>query len=161
MQSGLRASLIVLLVAVSVCCFLFFHFDLRPGSASANLPLNASQPKLHSETIDTVFTVPKLSFHAYKFVVPVGATESVLQGHFNAAGGDGNDVEVWVMNDDGYVNWQNKHSVIPVYNSGRITQGTINVVLPQPGTYYLVFNNRFSFLSAKAVQDNINLTYRR
>jgi predicted nucleic acid-binding Zn ribbon protein len=160
-KTGLRASFIVALLAVSICCFLFFHFDLRPGTVAANLQPNSPQLKLYTESIDAGFTVPKLGSHAYKFMIPVGAIDPVLQGHFDATGGAGNDVEVWLMNDDQYVNWQNRHSVTPIYSSGRVTQGTVNIPLPQPGTYYLVFNNRFSLVSPKAVQDNISLTYKR
>lgn len=160
-KPALRASFIVALLAVSICSFLFFHFDLRPIKPEISTQPNSFQPKLHTETIDTAFAVPKLSSHSYKFAIPTGANAALLQGHFSAIGGAGNDIEAWLMSDDEFVNWQNRHSVTPIYNSGRVTQATINVSLPQPGTYYLVFNNRFSFVSPKAVQDNISLTYKR
>jgi len=122
----------------------------------------ASAPKLYTATVDAAFTLPQLHDKAYKFTVPVGARSAMIHGHFSATGGARNDVEVWVMSDDGYVNWQNGHSTTPIYNSGRVTQATLNVPLPfGPGTYYLVFNNRFSLISPKAVEDNLALQYER
>ena len=92
----------------------------------------------------------------------MGATNVRLQGHFSATGGAGNDVQVYLMNDDEFVNWRNHHPINPIYNSQRATQGTVNVSLPSDaGTYYVVFDNRFSFISPKAVQDNLTLQYTR
>jgi len=40
--------------------------------------------------------------------------------------------------------------------------GDVNATLPNDtGAYYLVFNNKFSLLSPKAVQGNFTLTYYR
>lgn len=155
--------------SIAYCCaarsfhLRFFVFPFRPQTGKRRRQFAGEQPAskgVHRNHRYRLHCSP-LGSKAYKFVIPVGATAPVLQGHFNATGGGGNDVEVWVMNDDEYVNWQNKHSVTSIYNSGRITQGTVNISLAQPGTYYLLFNNRFSFVSPKAMQDNISLTYRR
>ena len=45
------------------------------------------------------------------------------------------------------------------FNSGKVTQNTINALLPGPGTYYLVCNNRFGLLAPKAVEINAILHY--
>jgi len=133
----------------------FVHADQAAASAQP-----APQPKLYTETIDGAFTIPHLHDKAYRLAVPSGAKDAVLQGHFTATGGANNDIEVSLMDDDAFVNWQNRHSVTPIYISGRVTQGTLNVSLPNAGTYYLIFNNRFSVFSPKAVQDNVSLTYK-
>ena len=82
-----------------------------------------------------------------------------LQGHFTATGGSGNDKEVWLVTEDGFTNWQNGHAATTFYNSGRVTQDALNASLPGTGTYYLVFDNRFSLLSKKEVEVKGALTY--
>ena len=83
-----------------------------------------------------------------------------MQGHFTATGGSGNDIEVYLLNQDEYTNWENHHQTPTYYNSGKVTTGEANVVLPSDaGTYYLVFNNKFSLVSPKAVDENFTMTY--
>jgi hypothetical protein len=162
-----RTSYVVALLVVIFIGFGLVVYFIRADKAATAVQPNAlpnavPQLRLFTETIDTAFTVPKLSDKAYRFAIPAGAREATLQGHFTATGGSGNDIEVWVMNDDGFVNWQNRHAVTPIYNSGKATQGTLNVPLPsEAGTYYLIFNNRYSSISPKAVQDNVTLQYKR
>jgi predicted nucleic acid-binding Zn ribbon protein len=153
---------VALLVVFFVGVGLIVYF-IRADKAATNMQPNTSpQPKLYSETIDTAFTVPQLRDKAYRFAIPAGARDAMLQGHFTATGGANNDIEVWVTNNDGFVNWENKHPVTPIYSSGRVTQGALSVFLPpEAGAYYLIFNNRFSFISPKAVQDDVRLQYKR
>jgi hypothetical protein len=82
-----------------------------------------------------------------------------VEGTFNANGGFGNDVEVYLLSDDEFVNWQNGHPVNAFYSSGRITQGTIDTLLPSSGNYHLVFTNKFSWFSPKAVRASIRLHF--
>lgn len=92
--------------------------------------------------------------------MPASATEVRVEGTFTATGGTGNDVEVYLLNDDEFVNWRNGHAVNALYNSGRMTQGTLNTSLPSgAGTYHLVFNNKFSLFSPKAIKASIRLHY--
>jgi hypothetical protein len=92
--------------------------------------------------------------------VPAGAYNVNLRGHFSATGGLGNDIEAYLLTEDDLVNWQNGHTVNALYNSGRVTQKTVNVVLPaDAGKYCLVFNNKFSFFVPKAVQTDVTLSY--
>jgi hypothetical protein len=120
-----------------------------------------SLPRLQTQSTGSVaFTVNAGSSHYYKFTVPASAFNVTLKGHFAATGGTGNDIEVVVVSEDQYVNWQNGHETKAFYNSGRVTQDTPNVSLPSDATtYYLVFNNKFSFLTPKAVQANMDLNY--
>jgi hypothetical protein len=92
--------------------------------------------------------------------VPQNADAVRVEGTFIASGGAGNDVEAYIFSNDDFVNWQNRHPVRTFYNSGRVTQGTLDVTLPAiAGRYYLVFNNNFSLLSAKTVQTSIRLHF--
>jgi len=135
------------------------YYDATANSQQAAQP--QPQPRLHTQaTGDTAFTIPAGGFYHYKLAVPAGAFNVNLKGHFTASGGSGSDVEGYVLSEDAYVNWQNAHSVSTLYNSGRVTQGSLNVSLPSDaGTYYVLFSNKFSFLSPKAVQANLTLTY--
>ncbi|MGD0163715.1 MAG: hypothetical protein ABSB39_14710 [Candidatus Sulfotelmatobacter sp.] len=101
-----------------------------------------------------------LNFGYFKLDVPTGATSVNLHGNFTASGGLTNDVEVFVLSADDFVNWQNRHEAKTFYNSGKVTVGTLNVNLPaDAGTYYLVFNNRFAILAQKNVLVDAALTY--
>ncbi len=77
------------------------------------------------------------------------ATETI-NGRFQARGGSANDVEVFILDEDGLENWKNGHSTPTYYNSGRKTVGTFNVTLNK-GVYYLIISNKFSIISSKAV----------
>lgn len=106
------------------------------------------------------FTVKNLGYVYTQFDVPPGATNVSVVGRFTASGGIGNDIEAYVLTSDGFVNFQNGHQATTYYQSGRVTQGSINANLPAgAATYYLVFSNNFSLLSAKAVQASITLNY--
>jgi hypothetical protein len=80
-----------------------------------------------------------------------------VSGRFTATGGGGNDVEVFILGQDEFTNWQNRHSVNTWFNSGRVTVSNISVRLPA-GNYYLVFSNNFSMMTPKAVTANVLLT---
>ncbi len=154
-----RVGYVVALLVVLFLGFGLVVYFIRADQAAANVP-PVPQPRLYTETIDGAFTIPQLHDKDYRLAVPAGAKDVSLQGHFTATGGANNDIEVSLMDDDTFVNWQNRHPVTPTYSSGRVTQGTLNISLPDAGTYYLIFNNRFSVFSPKAVQDNVSLTYK-
>jgi hypothetical protein len=114
----------------------------------------------HEQNIaDQAITVKADGYAYYKFVVPSTATNAWVDGHFSASGGFGNDIEVYLLDEDGFANWQNDHQVTPYYNSGRLTEGQIHASLPVAGWYYLVFNNNFSLITPKAVQVVATLHY--
>jgi hypothetical protein len=129
------------------------------GSQSGRPFIPTAQPRVMT-LVDTAFTLNALQGMHWNFNIPANATDVRVEGTFNASGGARNDIEVYVLNDDEFVNWQNNHSVSTLYNSGRMTQGTLNAALPpSAGTYHLVFNNKFSLLSPKAVRASIRLHY--
>lgn len=130
------------------------------GSGSRPL-LNLPVPQVRSVPItDTALTVSAVSYSWIMFSVPPDSTMVAVNGHFAATGGSGNDIQVYVLTEDGFVNFKNNHEAQSYYNSGRETEGTISATLPnQSATYYLVFDNRFSLLTPKAVTANATLTY--
>jgi hypothetical protein len=99
-------------------------------------------------------------YNYFQLVVPAGASGAHLEGNFTARGGSGNDVQVYLLPENDFVNWQNRHGARSYYSSGRVMVGSFNVNLPNTaGNYYLIFDNRFSMLSPKTVQVNGALTY--
>jgi hypothetical protein len=73
---------------------------------------------------------------------------------FYAQGGSGNNVEVYILDENGLINFQNGNSTNTYYNSGRKTVDDYTTYL-SPGLYYIVVSNTFSLVSSKAV----TLTY--
>lgn len=127
------------------------------GGASGSRPLS----QLHTINIGNgSAAVAALNCVYYELPVPDGANNVKVQGHFTAAGGTGNDIEVMILSEDDFTNWQNGHESKAFYQSGKTTVGDISAILPNSaGTYYLVLNNKFSLLTSKAVQFNAAMTY--
>lgn len=164
-SSGRRLFRAIALVGLGIIVFLVIARSLvrtnQTNSANAFLKQMASiaaQP--HEQNIaDQAITVKADGYAYYKFIVPSDATNVSVDGHFSASGGFGNDIEVYLLDEDGFANWQNRHPVTPYYNSGRLTQGQIHASLSVSGSYYLVFNNNFSLITPKAVQVLATLHY--
>lgn len=104
-------------------------------------------------------TVNAMSYSWWSFIVPPNVSTISVNGHFSAAGGAGNDIECYILDEDAFVNFKNGHQVSTMFNSGKVTTGAINAGLNSPGTYYLVLDNRFSLLSPKAVEIQATLSY--
>lgn len=118
-------------------------------------------PQPHFVTIvNSAATVNASSFAWYTFVVPANANTVAVNGHLTATGGSGNDIECYILDEDGFVNFENGHPARTYFNSGKVTQSKIGAVLPPtPGTYYMVLDNRFSLITPKAVQIDAILSY--
>jgi len=160
-NTGVRTGLLVALLAVLgfVLWAISNHQIGRPSQTTPTTFSVTPQPRV-MPLVDTAFTLNAAQGMHWNFTVPPNATDVRVEGTFTASGGTGNDVEVYLLNDDEFVNWQNRHAVNTLYNSGRMTQGTVNAVLPPgPGAYHLVFNNKFSLISPKAVRASIRLHY--
>jgi hypothetical protein len=159
-------SLTVIVVLGIVLIAALYLWFMNPAHSSSYTGSSGSQPVTQTRQarvmplVDTSFTLNAAQGTQLTFSVPANATEIRVEGMFTASGGSGNDIEVYLLNEDEFVNWQNGHRVNTLYNSGRMTQGTLNTVLPPgAGKYHLVFNNKFSLLSPKAVKASIRLRY--
>ena len=127
----------------------------------AALAQEPAPPHPVAETIvDGAFTIRPAEYVFYKFTVPADVTEVTVRGRFEASGASGNDVEVYVFDEDGYAKWQNGREARPYHASGRVTQANVEAKLPShEGTYYLVFSNRFSVEANKAVTADMSIGY--
>jgi len=101
-------------------------------------------------------TVGAGKYAAYKFVIPNDWHPATVAGRFRAEGGSGNDIEVYIVDENGFENFRNGHTVGTYYNSGRVTVADIRLSL-RPQAYYLIFNNSYSLLTNKVVAATIEL----
>lgn len=133
--------------------------DRTPMGSS--VPSESSGPVFVKQTKTLVrgsLTIPAGRYQEYGFVVLSDARSVVVTGEFLVKG-SGLDILVLVMNDIDFTNWKNGATVRPLYNSGRVTTQRPNVAISQVGVYYLVFDNTYSFITAKTVDATIELTY--
>jgi len=98
-------------------------------------------------------------YYYYVFKVPPDARNAIVKGHFGTAGGNGNEIEAYILSKDDFENWWNGKQSRTFYKSGTVTQSTINAHLPASGVYYLVLNNQVSQVISKVVEIDVILTY--
>ena len=129
----------------------------------------------HDQTIlDTPFSVTAHNFRYYKFDLPEGSMNVSILGQFTSsaekksaaakaknADGDDNDVEVYVLSEQAFAVWQNGYATSSVYESGRVSQGSMQSELPAgAGVYYLIFSNKFATKTTKSVNATVLLRYK-
>jgi ribosomal protein L40E len=130
----------------------------------------------HDQTIlETPFSVSARNFRYYKFDLPEGSTNVSILGQFavsltekkagsakpNPGDTDDTDVEVYVLSEPAFAVWQNGYATSSVYESGRVSQGTMQAELPAgAGVYYLIFSNKFSPKTTKNVNATVLLRYK-
>jgi hypothetical protein len=85
-----------------------------------------------------------------------------LVGNFTAQGGEKDEIEAVVTNEDGLINWRKNSSYQPKawYRSGPVTQDTINAPLPS-GKSYFIFDNRMTPSANKTIRFNLRIEYER
>ena len=117
--------------------------------------------RLAETIVNASFVVEPRTYKSFKLVVGPGAGHPRLEGTFTASGAN-NDIEVMVLEESQFRNWENRHNFTAAYESGRVTADTIRLELPpSPATYYVVFSNRFSIWSNKGVVADVKLLFER
>ena len=132
------------------------------NDVTTNHTINVSFATWETQTQNLVNATITVSpgYHDIPFSVNLSTmTSPTVTGSFTASGGSGNDINVIIMNSTDFINWSNKHQVYPLYSSGQLTTGNINVPITVSGQYYLVFDNTFSTFSSKNVTTNVNLNW--
>ena len=117
------------------------------------MPASAARTPTARRLVPEAFTVEAGYMRYWSFQVSGSAR---VFGRFRAEGGGGNDIEVYIFDEDQFENYKNGHRTPTYYNSGRITVARINVNLPE-NNYVLVFNNKYSVLTNKAITANIEI----
>lgn len=131
-----------MLIRIILSLLLVFSFCLAQ---------DAPPPQKGRLIVKNKFVVEPSSIAWVQFYIGRDELQANLRGRFRAQGGSGNDIEVFILDADGFENYSNGHTVPTYYNSGRVTVANIEAVIQHPGTYYLVMNNRFSAVSNKVV----------
>ena len=156
-RKSYRAIWLVIPLFLLVIAWLLFQMNKTNEGGS---PLQQLTAKQYHETLpESSFPVSALQANSVQFRVPSDAFNVHIEGNFSAGGGSGNDIEAYIFNEDAFVNWRNGHFATAYYSSGRVTRGSIGLTLPGPGSYYMVFSNRFSLVSAKTVEAHVTLYY--
>lgn len=114
----------------------------------------------HESTSSNSYDVGPSRYQYRAIHVSAGMSDACLKCSFTASGGMGNDIKAHVLDAENYLNWSNDHDCRTYYSSGQVTAGSFNVALPGPGTYYIVYDNRFSLLSTKRVTENLTFSYK-
>jgi hypothetical protein len=147
-----RIVLISLLISVTKIVYYTGATDgLKKDSATIKKKIEQDMPIVASS-----FVVPASSMRWFPFLIPPG--NPIIVGHFEATGGSGNDIICLITDQDGLTNLRNNHTIYPFFNSGKVTTQSVNVKLSL-GSYFLVFNNRFSPFSSKAVNATIRFKF--
>jgi len=119
----------------------------------------AQQTLQNYNLVNGVITVSAGSYYNISFTVTSAMTNPSLTGSFTASGGSGNDIIALMLDDTSLTNWVNGHQVNTFYNSGQLTTSNINVSITTPGTYHLIFSNKFSIFTLKQVSTQVNLRW--
>jgi hypothetical protein len=97
----------------------------------------------------------------YRLTITPAMVEPTITGNFNASGGSGNDIQAVIADEANYTNWINGHQAQVFWGTpGKQTTGNIAVQLA-PGTYYLVFSNKFSAFTDKQVFLDVDLNFKK
>jgi hypothetical protein len=75
-----------------------------------------------------------------------------LTGQVRGIAGGSRDIEVYVLDDDGYLDWRNGIRPRPLFESGRSSATTLAVELPRRGRYHLLLSNRYSIITPKRLR---------
>jgi len=146
-------------VVAAVIAIIFMAGSLT-GSTQVNPNSYIHIPQKHRENIvNGIIGVQAGGYQAYPFFVPSGSTDVSVRGNFEASGGSGNDIRVFIVDSQSFINWKNRHQVSAYYSSGQLTTDTLNVSVPTGKQMYLIFDNSFSIFTDKQVRTTIDLIY--
>jgi hypothetical protein len=121
-----------------------------------------AQEARNQPAADGHFIVAAKDFQDFAFTVGEGVKDIRLSGHFKATGGKASLIYVVVMTDDQFTQWQKPHDVPAtpenggsLYNSGPVSQGNIQLAVPNvPANYHVVFNNA-NFPYPKSIETDL------
>jgi hypothetical protein len=116
-------------------------------------------PSQIEQIANTPVTLNANGYYYYRFKVPPGARNAIVQGHFSAAGGTGNEIEAYILRKDDFDEWWNGEQRPTIYQSGKVIQSTIKARLPAGDIYYLVLSNQVSQAGSKVVRIDVTLAY--
>ena len=111
------------------------------------------------DIINQEVVVKPREYYVITAYVPFWVTSPKLHVSFRAYGGSGNDIKVYLFDKDSFINWENGHSVTPLYSTEKETIDEFSIPVTSGKKYYIVIDNTFSIFSKKYVKIYIYLTY--
>jgi hypothetical protein len=124
----------------------------------AGIPLVPTIQHALQDVLGGSFVVEPGKYKTFTVAVTAAMRNPSVEGTFSATGGN-NDIEVFVLEESQYLNWQNGLKFAATYISGRVTSAKLKIQLPETGTYHVVFSNRFSYITNKAVVADVKLAF--
>jgi len=104
--------------------------------------------RLPGTIIDSTYRVGPGNYKYASFTMPCTGT---IQGGFIANAALGDDIKVYLLNQNQFNGYKNNESVSTYYNSGKVEYGTFDVTV-NADKYYVIMSNTFSSFSTKTVQ---------
>ena len=98
--------------------------------------------------VDSTYNVNPGSYYYVPFTLPCTAN---VQGGFIASATLGDNIIVYILDEDGFRQYENGQSISTYYNSDKVESGVFDVILFS-GQYYIVMSNTYSDFSTKTVQ---------
>lgn len=98
--------------------------------------------------IDSTYKVNPSSYSQVYFVLQCKAN---VQGGFSANALLGNDIIVFILNEENFEKFEDGQNASTYYKSNKVESGIFDVVL-DPGEYYIIISNEHSIFSTKTVQ---------
>jgi hypothetical protein len=117
--------------------------------------------------VDAAFSVGAHTFRYYKFSLPEGTVNAAVVGQFksraeNPAGTSGdNSIEAYVLTESAFTAWRTGTATSSLYDSGNVAESVVHAEIPSAaGIYYLVFSNKSSPTTPKAVHATVMVRYK-
>jgi len=156
----------IILVSSTIGIAALVAILVATGYLPLNLPSLTSSTSTESEytepIVSGVVSVDAGEFQYEQFKVPADASIPIVRGSFLVSGGDMENINVMIVNGDGFASWQN--GLAPedhYYLSSQVMTANLEAKVPSGTTLYLVFDNRHSLDSAKSIDAEIELAYLR
>jgi hypothetical protein len=151
----------ILFVALLITLAIIVENNVKNRSTNSPSKIFSSYfPTQHTTSIVQGSIIAKsLKCRSYNFSTKSDSYNNKISGHFQASGGSGNDIKVYVMTEDNYTNFLNGHTCATYFETGQITVSDIYANLPSGfHNFVLVFDNSFSVYTDKEINAIINLT---
>src|SRR6266404_1125844 len=138
---------------------LFLALALVLGNQSSPLPAEAQQDR-EIPVVRSTFKVDPAKAAYWSFKIPTYVMDGRIAGNALAAGGAGNDIRVLVLTERQFQLWQQNQPIQGLFDSGQRRSVVLSVRVSDPGTYFVVFDNRFSLVSPKNVSADIRFVHK-
>jgi len=129
------------------------------GSLLTLSPVEAQQDR-ESPIVRSAFRVDPAKAAYWSFKVPTYVVDGRIAGNALAAGGAGNDIRVLVLTERQFQLWQQNQPIQGLFDSGQRRSVVLSVRVSDPGTYFVVFDNRFSLVSPKNISADIRFVHK-